>query len=441
MAAMAAIEKWDKPQDDMNFDDLFGSLYEKESNFFGYTKAIYKTDEIKISVDQIKELQTQLKENVWYQYFSDHVKDVKTWIDFEEKIAQALEIVCNFLMVIESYSKQNNSFNDFIKSKIEANNNTYYLIQKNIRILELFTLLEVKYKKTGVDFSPQIVRFFDDWNTSSQKLSTNFLLVRKGFSEYTYTKVTSFLHKSLLEFSREFNNYLKRIESLQSINNVIKIPALEAVERVYSFNYTSTYKRLYTFDLQSYFLHGKIGDQSKIVLGVSDLDNQILQKFNLWGFTKYHQKLLLDTDYNFIDEYLVKSKLMKEHVNLTRDFWLSRTANTEAGSVKYIEQKIQETLQNNNLNLHFYIWGHSLDVSDNNYIQELFSFNELYNQNVKVTIYYFNDQAHADLLANLMRILGKVKVETWRKQEWLEFKKNPDIAEINSIKPVDLLIK
>ena len=48
MVAMDAIEKWDIANGEMSFDDLFGSLYEKEDYFFGYTKAMYKTDEIKI---------------------------------------------------------------------------------------------------------------------------------------------------------------------------------------------------------------------------------------------------------------------------------------------------------------------------------------------------------------------------------------------------------
>lgn len=97
MVAMGAIENWNVSKGDMGFDDLFGISYEKEDYFFGYTKAMYKTDEIKISVDQIKGLQEQLKENVWYQYFSDHVREVKTWIDFEIKINQALEFVCYFI--------------------------------------------------------------------------------------------------------------------------------------------------------------------------------------------------------------------------------------------------------------------------------------------------------------------------------------------------------
>ena len=65
MVAMGAIDNWDESKGDMGFDDLFGFLYEKESYFFGYTKAMYKTNEIKISVDQINELKIKLKENIW----------------------------------------------------------------------------------------------------------------------------------------------------------------------------------------------------------------------------------------------------------------------------------------------------------------------------------------------------------------------------------------
>ena len=99
MVAMGAIENWDKSKGDMGFDDIFGRDYwfkndktgeEWQNKFFQYTKAMYKTDEIKISIEKINELQKQLKENVWYQYFSDHVREVKTWIDFERKIQQAL---------------------------------------------------------------------------------------------------------------------------------------------------------------------------------------------------------------------------------------------------------------------------------------------------------------------------------------------------------------
>ena len=120
MVAMDAIENWDELKGDMGFDDLFGFLYEKESYFFGYTKVMYKTGEIKISIDQIKELKIKLKENIWYQYFGDHVREVKTWIDFELKIQEALRVVFNFFEQLEQLQKTT----DFFESITSAETST-----------------------------------------------------------------------------------------------------------------------------------------------------------------------------------------------------------------------------------------------------------------------------------------------------------------------------
>ncbi|MFC6051927.1 hypothetical protein A6M14_03245 [Acinetobacter sp. Ac_877] len=118
MIAMDAIENGDIAKGEMGFDDLFIKDYwhknneteeEWQNSFFQHTKAMYKTEEIKISVDEVEKLQNQLKENVWYQYFSEHVREVKTWIDFELKIEEALNILsglfANIYQVYESKGK------------------------------------------------------------------------------------------------------------------------------------------------------------------------------------------------------------------------------------------------------------------------------------------------------------------------------------------------
>jgi len=143
MVAMGAIEKWDIANGEMSFDDLFGSLYEKEDYFFDYTKAMYKTDEIKISVEQVAKLKKQLEENVWYQYFSDHVKEVKTWIDFETKIEEALILVCKFINKInlnfENHGKINNNIRLLTITNSEINDGAYYL-----SLLDIKSLIKLK---------------------------------------------------------------------------------------------------------------------------------------------------------------------------------------------------------------------------------------------------------------------------------------------------------
>lgn len=104
--------------------------YEKEDYFFGYTKAMYDTDQIKISVEQITNLKT-IRKNVWYQYFFDHVKEIKTWIDFEQKINEALILVGNFLNEIEEkfklYGKFNYGLKILEKSNFNEKSECYYI--------------------------------------------------------------------------------------------------------------------------------------------------------------------------------------------------------------------------------------------------------------------------------------------------------------------------
>ena len=59
-------------------------------------------------------------------------------------------------------------------------------------------------------------------------------------------------------------------------------------------------------------------------------------------------------------------------------------------------------------------------------------------RNVRVTVYYFDENAKFALLNNLLAILKKDKVEKWMKKGWLKFKPNPDIVELNNIEPVEL---
>lgn len=83
--------------------------------------------------------------------------------------------------------------------------------------------------------------------------------------------------------------------------------------------------------------------------------------------------------------------------------------------------------------MRFFIWGHSLDVSDRDYIVDLFSLNDGMDRNVTVTIYYFDKNAKFMLLNNLIAILEKDKVEQWMKNKWLKFEPNPNIVELPKI--------
>lgn len=79
----------------MNFNSLF--LECRDKKFIDKTKEIYDISSVELSIEKIVKFQCELKNNCWYQYFKDHVKEIETWIDFEQKIEEVVIIVAQFI--------------------------------------------------------------------------------------------------------------------------------------------------------------------------------------------------------------------------------------------------------------------------------------------------------------------------------------------------------
>lgn len=437
MVAMGAIENWDEQKGEMSFDDLFGSLYEKENYFFKYTKAMYQTDEIKISKDQIKDLKQKLKENVWYQYFSDHVREVKTWIDFEQKIEEALISTANFLDKVNEIFLNENKLERLIRTsgyKVSENDNKFiYLGEKVCHVLYSLGLLDKDYYNVGYDIDGSYRKEFSTEKTDFHEymISLKFIRVFLNYDMYNNEGVLSFLNNQLDKFI--FNLYIELfVKTLTPIIDLMEDFRFGFIDKIFSFNYTNTYIRFYDSSLDTDFLHGSCGEDQNIVLGISDLEYESLKKLKAYGFTKYHQKLLKDTEYLFLDEFKNKISIHKKKIEyFEKDF-----GHIDVKERKFERQNLMEN--ESKLDLNIYIWGHSLDVSDKDYIIDIFSLNDEIDRNVKVIVYYFDKNAKFLLLNNLLAILEKDKVELWMKKGWLKFEPNPNVVDINNIQPVDL---
>lgn len=396
MVVMQAIENWDTQKGDMNFDDLFDLNHKKEGWFFKKTKEIYDTDEIKISIDQVSKLKEQLKENVWYQYFSEHVRQVQTWIDFETKIDEVLLSLSKGLPYFVQMSVMKKT--SFQQSKLinEIGTNNY-------DILNSFKL----FGTAGIGYQGFNNKFCDGEKAEN------------GFSSIVFL---NFLQFQLENFIEIFNHYLKLIINKFECKAQFKVieKHWQQLNEIYSFNYTNTFQSFYQQQVNTEFLHGKLGENQNIVLGIDDLNSDELKKLKAYGFTKYHQKLFKDTDYLFLDSYKSKVKVNKKKIEyFEKDF-----VGSSVDRGLYREQIME---LESKLDLTFYIWGHSLDVSDKDYIIDLFSLNDDIDRNVRVVIYYFNPNAKFSLLNNLLAILEKDKVEHWMKNRWLKFEENPQI--------------
>ena len=416
MVALQALENWDEPKEDMGFDDLFGSLYEKEDYFFSYTKEIYKTDEIKISVEQIEKLKNQLKENVWYQYFLDHVREVKTWIDFELKIEDALNRVCKFLNKIDVKFEELGNCNlpiYLLENGEKKAAENYY-----VSSLECENLIVLKLLNKNTNYG-QHIDFWTDEKLADIE-STWFHSYEKIEYGFSNGKYLMFLVSQLEAFIDLFNEYLQLVIRELVLNKSLEISFENWMNpnKIYSFNYTNTYQRIYD-SVEVEYLHGSHGENQNIVLGISDLKEESLKKLKAYGFTKYHQKLFKDTDYLFLDDF--RKKIISNRLEIER---FEKNYN---GSLSTKESHLKALIEKGKLNLNVSIWGHSLDYSDRDYITDLFSLNDDMDRNVRVIIYYFDKPAKFSLLNNILAILGKDKVEHWMKNKWLQFKPNPKI--------------
>lgn len=172
---------------------LFISLFENENYFFKKTKLIYKTDAIKLSVERITELKEQLTNNIWFSYFKNHMKEVDTWIDFENKIEEVLIAIGEVFPYI-------NDLNDSGKTTSSLSGKTEtgkILNNKNYKILSNFDFFI--QRSNGVKDNIYLNKLF-----SPQKKLQN------GFDVQIFLNS---IQMQLDEFIKLFNSYLNLIIS------------------------------------------------------------------------------------------------------------------------------------------------------------------------------------------------------------------------------------
>lgn len=410
---------------DMSFNELFLKI--RDIKFIDKTKEYYLVDKINLSAKDVLKIQYRLELNCWYQYFKDHVREVKTWIDFENKIDEALRVVARFIENIEEKIEKVGSFSPEVYFSGDSNEWQIFLTRENCNILEKLGILESGYFIDEIDNDESGYTYTNihkvndsdigDFRFYIKDENIQFLL---GYKKFNSDTLINNLVKNLEEFIEIFNLYLELIVNKINSNNNIQISSDDWInpDKIYSFNYTNTYQRIYN-SIEVDYLHGNHGDFQNIVLGISQLEDESLKKLKAYGFTKYHQKLFKDTHYLFLDEY---KKKLKDTLEKYKKHKSHNYPNNQ------IEQEREEHfLKIMKLDLNFNIWGHSLDVSDKDYILDLFSLNDDIDRNVRVGVYYFDKLAKFSLLNNLLAILGKHKVEQWMKNGWLQFKLNPEI--------------
>jgi len=341
-------------------DAGFDNIYSHSNNFEKLTEYYKKFD---FDLEKMEKLRLYIKDNLWFQFFKNEL-EIETWIDFENKI----EYVLNILFSSINYIKEN----IFSKGSLSENNITYNTKLFNndieiIQVLKSFNIISLDNNYTitlNVEYFTKKYDFFINVDISAitKKLTEELNIFKRIFNLYFEVFVYPFYENPKKRFDRTL---------------------FSTISNHYTFNYTPTFEKIYKRINKTKFLHGKIDSLSnEIVLGINEIPNDDLDKRFFLPFTKYFQKLNNSTDFEFITEYEKRK----------------------------------------NSNFYFFFFGHSLDSSDADYINEVFDFiNQSKSKRKKIIIIYHCKKSKSQLLINLLNIRGKKDIQTLMRNKFLDF--------------------
>lgn len=359
--------------------DLFHHLPTKYGHFMAIMETIEKYD-----------FQKEVKfEDLFERFFKERFpRDYKSIEDnyFIEKIFFEREKTLRISKLLESnawykHFKNVNYIDTWIDFETEIENVLLSITKLFISSIEDKSNKNVYVKKhLNIYEDLTVFEFCINRNDVVLKINENFIDIKsKNINE---KKVLGYLSDTLNDFKNIFSSYLTDIVYLfYDFFKFKPIIPIEKISKVYTFNYTPSLQKFYKFEeSQIVYLHG---NQEKMVLGVSEIP-ELIKANKFYHFTKYYQKIINKVNPKFIK----------------------------------IPEKIDET----NLETIFYLFGHSLDKSDEKYLTDLFNFlKKDLNKTSKICVFYYDDKDHESKLNNILSIIDNELVDEMHKNERFYF--------------------
>lgn len=350
--------------------DLAHKLPTKYENFLDFTNVyLGKTcfdskyvDSFKEYFEGIKqenpsvyeEIGSLIKDNVWLEHFNavyeERRKEGKIgWIDFESEISNAVQALDGAISTIDEYLRKGKD-----RGRMEA-----YQFES---LKYLIGLESSRFNGVYFDMRPMSryrEQFLDDLN-----------------------KLTRCLEIYLSDY----------INNLPVSSKLPDIAGLN-VDKVLTFNYTNTYERLYgkcNPDIEYDYIHGK-----------ADINHDINSCQLVLGIDEYLPEGEKDKNTEFIQFKKFFQRIYKktgcEYVN-----WLEEYETNNIGKYASLESE----------NLNVYIFGHSLDVTDEDILRRfiLDEYKKALRREglvVRTTIFHLNQNALGKQIANLVKVIGQ----------------------------------
>lgn len=352
--------------------DVFGDNQLQDNDSFIPTcyeayKDVYNC--IEIDNIKVKRLISLAQHNLWFKYFLSSYNKELGWIDFEKEITKVIHAFNSFFLKCDK-GYVFRPPDDVIDRYIISCFNFFY------------GSMPISTDSSGFLTTAKRTIIFDDY-ILEEPFGSEIYIVDKS-------KIINELYKALLELAEMLKLYLDifvnlPIEKMLENGYITKKSVFDDMGRVITFNYTHTYEKIYTTQ-KIHHIHGDL--THRIIIGVNpdasdepNIDNFVDTVF--LQFKKYYQRVLNGSDL----DYLKSVKFIKEY-----------------------------KLRFANIRNELYVAGHSLDITDEDILREVFSLAD------KITIICYNENAIADSINNLIKLYGKKDFDNLRSRTDLEFK-------------------
>ena len=167
MHAMCNVENYslEKP---MTFQGLYTDLIIHEKYFFENTIKLYKTEDVTLSLDEVRKIQDKLRKNGWFQYFKSYIDSgIETWIDFENEMTVVLETICHMITEIESNIEYFVSTLDKSKSFLSTDLFNIKLIRKYPFLHDILCKFSIADENDiadgrGLTINPSFIKYYQN---------------------------------------------------------------------------------------------------------------------------------------------------------------------------------------------------------------------------------------------------------------------------------------
>lgn len=338
------------------------------------TRLVTESGYVRNTTNIIQELYNCLDNNVWYKYFQliyqNNEIHGKNWIDFEGEIREVIEFLDREIKDI---------YDDLPKSLFSPQ----------------YVPIKIACFCERLDFT--------EYNQANKKSS---------FYKNTYYDLIEKSYQDLQNLIRCLEIYLDDCVRKMQVQQFSPDIRELKIDYVLSFNYTTIPADIYPLlNTHPHNIHGyakteRPAKENNMVLGVNEYwegdDKNTHTNFNL--YKKFVQRIIKETgiDYKRVLRYMQSEDNKRKTV---------------------LEGKNPDSPYTN----HFYIFGHSLDITDGDILREIIETDD-----TDTTIFYKDKQQQANQIANLSKVLGQAKLleYTFSTSPTVIFKQQADMEKL-----------